>query len=326
MDEQTRDSVRSSRPTTRALHGSRLRFALSFTVLAGFLVLIAGCASRYDGLDLTIYKYRDTRNLVKFVYDASQRLSREGAAGLEYLRNHRKDFMRDGFYLYVYDTAGTNLFHAGMPELEGKNLWNVTDRDGKLPFQLAIQALGNKDNPHAWVQYSWWEPGGFFPVPKASCHFKVRTPDGVELVVGGGIDYPHEEPEFIRIAVDDAVNLIEREGAEALSTIADPTSEFIYRDVRVFVFRRDGEMVISPAINSTFSQTNLLQCVDEAGQKPFVQALEVLQSADSAWGVFMAKSPYDRRLQRKTLYIHEVMLANEVVYVAAITDLPEPPY
>ncbi len=321
-----RDSVRGCQSTGRSLCGSRLRFVLSFAVLLAILVLLGGCASRYDELDLTMYRYRDTRNLVKFVYDASRILSREGEAGLSYLQSHRKEFRTEGFYLYVYDTAGTNLFHAGMPELEGKSIWDVKDKDGKPTFQLAVQALKDPSNPHGWVQYSWWEPGGFFPVPKASCHFKVRTPDGTEWVVGGGIDYPHEEPEFIRIAVDDAVRLIEKEGAEALSEIADPTSEFVYRDVRVFMFRRNGEMVISPAINSTFSQTNLLECVDEAGQKPFVQALEALQSADSTWGVFMAKSPYDRRLQRKTLYIHEVMFSNEEVYVAAITDLPEPPY
>ncbi len=326
MDEETPDSVRGFRSTARGLRGPRLRLALSFAVLAAFLVLIGGCASRYDELDLTMYKYRDTRNLVKFVYDASRILSRDGEAGLSYLQSHRKDFQTEGFYLYVYDAAGTNLFHAGMPELEGKNLWDVKDKDGKPAFQLAVQAMKDPSNPHAWVQYSWWEPGSFYPVPKASCHFAVTTPEGRELVVGGGIDYPHEEPEFIRIVVDDAVSLIEREGAKALTEIADPASEFVYRDVRVFVFRRDGEMVISPAINSTFSQTNLLECVDEAGQKPFVQALETLKSADSVWGTFMAKSPYDTRLKRKTLYTHKVMLSDEEVYVAAVTDLPEPPY
>ena len=85
-------------------------------------------------------------------------------------------------------------------------------------------------------------------------------------------------------------------------------------------------LLIAGAINSTFSQTNLLECIDEVGQRPFEEALGVLQSTDRVWEVFMAKDPYQRRLTRKSLYIRRTTSAGEDIYVAAITDLPEPPY
>ena len=85
-------------------------------------------------------------------------------------------------------------------------------------------------------------------------------------------------------------------------------------------------MLISPAINSTFSQTNLLECTDEAGHKPFTTALEELESADRVWKVFMAKSRYQRRLIKKCLYVRKTIMEGNEIYVAAITDLPEPPY
>ncbi len=105
---------------------------------------------------------------------------------------------------------GTNLFHAGMPEIEGQNLSNLTDKDGKPVTQLILNALSNETNPHSWVHYSWWEENTFYPVPKSSCHFLVKTPEGASLFVGGGMNYPHEEKEFVRIIVDDAVELIQK--------------------------------------------------------------------------------------------------------------------
>jgi len=304
----------------------RLRRAVAIGVLVALATMGAGCANRYGELDLTMYEYRDTRNLVKFVYDAAYILNQEGMDALSRFQARRKEYRTEDYYLYVYDSDGTNLFHAGMEELEGQNLWDVTDKDGKPVFQQVIEALENQSNPHAWVHYSWWEPERFYPVPKSSCHFRIETPEADVLIVGGGLNYPHEEPEFIRIVVDDAVRLIEKEGDPALDEIADPTSEYSYRDVRVFVFRPDGEMLISAAINSTFSQTNLLECVDEVGQRPFVQALDALESEESVWEAFMETAPYQRQLIRKSLYIRKTNLAGDEIYVAAITDLPEPPY
>ena len=183
----------------------RLLTRIFFSVLFLMLVIFASCCkSKYSDLDLSMYQYRDTKDLVKFVYDASLILKKDGMDSLAYFQNNRNLFHTPDYYLYIYDMNGTNIYHAGMEYLEGKNLWDVTDKNGKKVVQLVIEALEDKNNPHAWVHYSWWEPGNFYPVPKSSCHFRVTTPDGKELFVGGGINYPQEEQEFIRIIVDDA--------------------------------------------------------------------------------------------------------------------------
>ena len=303
------------------------RFIFVFPALLLMLVvLISGCKGKYDELNLTMYQYHDTKNLVKFVYDASLILKKDSMKSLTYFRNNRNLFYTPDYYLYIYDMKGTNIYHAGMKNLESKNLWNVTDKNGRNIQQLILDALQDKNNPHAWIHYSWWERGKFYPVPKASCHFKVKTPEGQELFVGGGINYPHEEKEFIRIIVDDAAQLIEEQGPMALKDISNPVSKYNYRDVRVFAFRPDGGILISPAINSTFAQTNFLDCTDEVGHKPFRKALQELQSADRAWEVFMAKNRYKRELIKKSLYIRKVIMDGKEIYVAAINDFPEPPY
>ncbi len=298
---------------------------LALCVSAFFLAAVSGCKSNEKDIDLGMYQYRDTRDLVRFVYDASLRLQRDGLESLDYFRRHAATFATPENYLYVYETGGTNIFHAGMPELEGKNLLYVTDKNGKPITKLILQAIGNPNNPHGWVHYTWWEPGKFYPVPKSSCHFKVVTPEGKEVFIGGGIDYPQEEKEFIRIVVDDAVSSLERNGMRAIQEIADPVSEYNYREVRVFVFSADGSMLISPVVNAPFQKMNIVDCVDEVGHKPFEKALKRLEKKDRTWEVFFAKSRYRRGLIKKCLYLRKMNMNGKEVYVGAVTDLPQPP-
>ena len=289
------------------------------------LIFISGCETRYKDLDLTVYQYRDTKDLVKFVYDASLRVRKDGLKSLEYFRSNRKLLFTPDRYLYIYDMNGVNIYHAGMPELEGKNLWELTDKNGKKPIQMIIDALADKNNPHAWVHYSWWEPGKFYPVPKSSCHFKVTTPEGKTLFVGGGLNFPHEEMEFIRIIVDSAAQLITEKSDSALLDLADPISQFNFRDVKVFAFTPTGELLISPVMNDRLTEVNLLDCVDEMGNKPFEKALTELKKKKSVWEVFLAKNRYQRILVKKSLYLRKTYMAGREIYIGAITELPQPP-
>jgi hypothetical protein len=308
---------------------SKLIPACRIIIFPTFLVLIslfiAGCASRYEDLDLSIYQYRDTKELVKFVYDASLIIRKDGLKSLDYFRENRRHNYTPDRYLYIYDMNGVNIYHAGMSHLEGKNLWDLTDKNGKKAIQMVIAALADKNNPHAWVHYSWWEPGKFYPVPKSSCHFKVTTPEGKVLFVGGGLNYPHEEKEFIRIIVDDAAQLVKEKGNAALSTIADPASQYNFRDVKVFAFTPEGKLLISPVMNDSLTEFKLLDCVDEMGHKPFEKALGELKNKDSVWEVFLAKNRYQRILVKKSLYLRKTNIDGREIYVGAITDLPQPP-
>lgn len=303
----------------------RFRTAAFSTICLLLSILIWGCESRYEDIDLSVYQYRDTRELVAFVYNASLILKKNGLKSLQYFRDNRSLYGTPDRYLYIYDINGVNVYHAGMPDLEGKNLWNLTDKNGKKPVQMIVAALADKNNPHAWVHYSWWEPGKFYPVPKSSCHFKVTTSEGNVLFVGGGLNYPHEEKEFVRIVVDDAADLIEQKGSAALSEIADPVAQYNFRDVKVFAFTRAGKLLISPVMYDSLADFRLFDCVDEMGHKPFDKALRDLENKQAAWEVFLAKNRYQRILVKKSLYLRKARCDDQEVYVGAITDLPQPP-
>jgi hypothetical protein len=291
-------------------------------ILAVFMILSA-CSNSRDGLDLSAYNYNDTKNLVRFVHNAAIKIENSGLAATEEYKSP-KGINKD-FDLYVYDMQGINLFHAGTPEVENMNLRNITDIEGKRVIDLVFEALNNPENPHGWVHYTWWEPGKFYPVPKSSCHFKVKMPDGREVFVGSGINYPLEESEYARITVDSAVNLITAKGSAALAVMENATSSYNFRDIKVFAFRPDGKIVISPILGDSLVSTNLLSCVDEVGNKPFEHALKQFGKQTAVWQIFMAKSRYERQLVKKTLYLRKTMLNNEPLYVGAVTDLPQTP-
>jgi len=299
-----------------------IRKFLYFILLAA---LLPGCKGKYDELDISPYHYRETKNLVRFVYDASRKLQSGGMKSLEYFAANRDKYNKGNQYLYVYNMQGDNLFHAGMPNLEGKNLWAIRDKDNKPIFQMVVKALADETNPHAWVHYSWWKPGNFYPVPKSSCHFKVTTPEGRELLVGGGLNYPLEEKEFIRIIVDNAVELLAEKGEDALAEISDPLSEYNFRDTCVFVFHENGRILVSPVINDSRYQINLLECEDAVGHKPFAKAIQALVSNNQTWEIFMAKNKYQRSFVKKSLYLHKAILNGDIIYVGAVTDLPQMP-
>lgn len=295
---------------------------LGIALLLGLATLIAvGCGKHKNQIDVSRYDYRDTKDLVRYVAGAADVLRTEGLKGLGGPNGY--PVRKGDFFLYVYGMDSICILNGGMPQMVGKDLTNIYDTHGRPVGLLILYALNNPDNPHGWAHYSWWEPGKFFPVPKASCNFKVRLPNGREVYVGGGINYPHEEREFVRIVVDSAARLIGEKGTDALAAIRNPTSPYHYRDVRVFAFYPDGQVVISPVVNDRRVKVNLLDCVDEAGNHPFERALKILKTKPVVWQMFMARARDERQLVKKVLYLRKTHLDGKTLYVGAITDLPQ---
>lgn len=70
----------------------------------------------------------------------------------EYIRNMR--FGKNG-YLFIYNYDGVNLMHPMKPQLEGKNLWNLTDKNGVFVIRELVKAAKNGGGT---VEYVWDKP------------------------------------------------------------------------------------------------------------------------------------------------------------------------
>ena len=72
------------------------------------------------------------------------------------------EFGEDG-YFFVYDYNGINIAHARKPELEGKNLFDFKDANGKLLIQELIEKAKQGGG---YTRYLWDKPSGGKSVEK----------------------------------------------------------------------------------------------------------------------------------------------------------------
>ncbi|TYO98472.1 methyl-accepting chemotaxis sensory transducer with Cache sensor [Geothermobacter ehrlichii] len=95
------------------------------------------------------------------------------------IRNLRFD---NNLYFWINDTTPAMIMHPIKPQLEGKNLANVKDPNGKHLFREMVQVT-SKDGA-GFVQYQWPKPGQEKPTDKLSY---VRKHPGWGWIIGAGI-------------------------------------------------------------------------------------------------------------------------------------------
>ncbi|MDA2921592.1 cache domain-containing protein, partial [Desulfobacterota bacterium AH_259_B03_O07] len=68
---------------------------------------------------------------------------------------------------------GVVIFHPIQPELEGKNIIDLKDVDGKALFQEMIETA--KTQGSGWIGYMYQKPGESKPSKKSSYFKKVKV-------------------------------------------------------------------------------------------------------------------------------------------------------
>ncbi|TMH36392.1 MAG: HAMP domain-containing protein, partial [Betaproteobacteria bacterium] len=106
-------------------------------------------------------------------------------------------------YVWVNDMHPTMVFHPIKPELDGKDLSDMKDPNGKLLFMEFVATV--KADGAGYVDYLWPRPGSTEPEPKRS-YVKGFAPWG--WVVGSGV------------YVDDVLSVAKKETAIAFSAVA----------------------------------------------------------------------------------------------------------
>ncbi len=141
---------------------------------------------------LTEDKKESTANIVRIAYSMVAEYDKRIAKGefspeegkrraIERIRNFR--YGSDGKeYLWINDLEPKMIMHPTDPELEGKNLSDIKDPNGKAIFVEAVKAV--KNNGQGFIEYMWPKPGEPKPKPKIS-FVKLYQPWG--WVIGSGI-------------------------------------------------------------------------------------------------------------------------------------------
>ncbi|WP_321531682.1 methyl-accepting chemotaxis protein [uncultured Desulfuromonas sp.] len=172
------------------LNVSKKIFVLSMTLIVGFSVTIGWVYSSFKD---HLYQAKNTeiKHSVESAWsivDYYAHSYKNGEMTLEQAQNAAKEavshsrFDHGNNYFWIQDATPTMVMHPLKPELDGKNLSNITDPNGKALFVEMAQVAG-KDG-EGFVAYQWNKPGATEPVGKSS-YVKLQPDWG--WIVGAGL-------------------------------------------------------------------------------------------------------------------------------------------
>ena len=117
------------------------------------------------------------------VVEACELLGKDGVAAFPAFQGHDSQYIFSGTYIWIHDQNGIMRMHPIKYKLNGKNLINLTDSNGKLFFAVMNEVA--EENGSGWVDYMWPKPGEKKPSPKISFVKQVKHGDDT-FVVGCG--------------------------------------------------------------------------------------------------------------------------------------------
>jgi len=114
---------------------------------------------------------------------AAALVEEQGKEAFVLLRDKKGPFVFMDTYVFVDNQEGVELVNAAQPGLEGKNLINEKDINGKLLERDIIDSATKKGS--AWVDYYWYKPGQNEPAHKQAFVRKVQHGNETYIVGAG---------------------------------------------------------------------------------------------------------------------------------------------
>lgn len=260
-------------------------------------------------------EHKETRELMAFVEDAAALVSASGPEGA--CASFREDQSRWRYqdeYVFILDMEGNTLCHPAQPNLEGRSIVDVRDPKGKPIVQMFLNAV--EDDGEGWVHYHWQRPGGTTFVWKTTYVRQATGPTGEDYVVGSGLYQMPMERDFVVEKVNEAAELIEREGTDAFDTLRDPATGFRFYDAYVFVFDEEGVQRVNAAFPEHENQ-NLLDLEDANGVVIGRKMLDVVRERGAGWVDYLWPKPGDTRPSEKSSYVRGVRVGDTLYVVGA---------
>ncbi|HNQ62986.1 MAG TPA: cache domain-containing protein [Syntrophorhabdaceae bacterium] len=260
---------------------------------------------------------KEAKDLVQFVKEATSLVEKQGeTAFVEFKKKNSKWLIGDR-YVFVVDTNGNVFVNPHRPELEGKNQINLKDLAGKQFIRSFItEATGYSYKKEGWTHYVWLKPGEENPSWKTSYVKYVKTPSGKDYIIGSGLYSMKMDKAFVVNVVDEAVELISKQGNKAFTILRDPLGEFNYLTTYVFVINSKGKDLVNPAFPGYEGQ-DVRELKDYEG-KPFIkEIMKSLENNDAIWVTYQWPKPRQASPSKKSSYIRKTTLGGETLYVGS---------
>ncbi len=259
-------------------------------------------------------EHEATRDLVAFVGRAAELVAAEGAAACDAFKQEGSEWRDGERYVFLLDKEGNAVCHPN-PSLQGRNLSEVRDPDGKPIMKLILRQL-ERGAGDGWVHYLWPRPGKSMLTWKSTYVREVPAPDGAALVVCAGAYNLPMEKAFVVDRVAEAAELIASEGEAAFAVLRDRAGGFLFYDAYVFVLSTDGKMLVNPP-SPHLEGTDALDIEDENGVRPGREMLALLETQDEGWVSYLWPRPGDKKPSRKQAFVRRVEAGGKELVVGA---------
>jgi signal transduction histidine kinase len=193
-----------------------------------------------------------------FVVDAVTRavaeIEEKGEAAFPLLRDPRGPFIAKDSYVFVTDLAAVGLVNPAFPTLEGRDLLDLRDTEGKYVNREMLELIRTRGS--GWIEYLWPRPGESVATRKSAFVSRARCGDRT-VMVGCGV-YLEDAPrapaptnmttgaQLARL-VRAAAALLEMEGEKAYAAFREKGSRWYGDHSYLFAFDADGRRAFHAA-------------------------------------------------------------------------------
>jgi signal transduction histidine kinase len=305
-----------------------MRIQRAASLLASIALVLLGAFSDNAQTVATnssqVYEFKETRDLVALVNDASELVHTKGEAAFADFRVSGSRWQQGETYIFVLDAKGNMLVHPD-PALEGKNEIDLKDINGKPIIRGLIAAATTiPSKPEGWYHYEWPVPGGILPRWKSSYVRLVTAPSGKSYLVSSGMYNDRMERAFVQDAVVDAVGQIERNGKATFPLFHDPKGPYIAKDAYIFVFDSNGIDLVNPGFPNLEGR-NLMDLKDTQGKQLIREMFKVVQTRGSGWVDYMWPKPGESVSTQKSAYVIKAKVGDQWVLVGCGVYLADAP-
>jgi signal transduction histidine kinase len=232
--------------------------------------------------------YNDRMERV-FVVDAVTNAVREiearGKGAFPLLRDPTGPYRAKNAYIFATDMNGIELVNPAFPNLEGRDLLDLKDTQGKYVNRELLKIIQTKGA--GWSDYMWPKPGESVSSLKSAYVKKARFGDQ-EMMVGCGVYLAGAPVEIMRrdkmsapelmTLVRQAAEVLREKGEDSYSEFRKKDSKWLRDDTYFFVFAMDGTRVFHGAEPDTEGQDDsslrdisgrsIVRMIREAGLTP----------------------------------------------------------
>ncbi len=192
--------------------------------------------------------------VVDMVEAAVRRIEAQGDAAYPLFRDRTGPFIAKDAYVFVIDPDGVELVNPAFPNLEGRNLLDVRDTQGKRLVREMRRVIDTRGS--GWVDYMWPKPGDNVSTQK-SAYVRAADVGGKRMLVGAGVylaDAPRAPAEAgattapeLMAFVREAASVFEQRGEEAYPDFRTRGSRWFRDDTYLFVWNADGTRELNAA-------------------------------------------------------------------------------